>query len=253
MRIDVLTLFPEMFEPLKVSILGRAISEGRLVLNLINIRDFALDKHKKTDEYPYGGGPGMVMMCQPVIDAIRHARSLNKGPVIYMGPKGRTFTQDTAREMSERDEFIILCGHYEGIDERIYKEIDEEISLGDFVLTGGEMSAIPVIDAVVRLLPGVLGKDESSLEESFNDGTLEYPQYTRPEEFEGMRVPDVLLSGHHENIRKWRRYQSLEITKKLRPDLFSKIELTKEDRKIYEKIGKIEATKGKRPKSEKDS
>ncbi len=250
MRIDVLTLFPEMFEPLKHSILGKALDSGIITLNLVNIRDFSKDKHKKADDYPYGGGPGMVMMVQPVVDAIREVKKINRGPVIFLGPKGKVFKQETASRLSKVTDLILLCGHYEGIDERIYSVIDEEISIGDFILTGGEMAAIPIIDSIVRLIPGVLGTDSSSEEESFSDGTLEYPQYTRPEVFEDMTVPEILLSGHHENIRKWRRYKSLEATRELRPDLYSKLVLTKEDQKIISKIDTISSFKGKRPKKE---
>ena len=248
MRIDVLTLFPEMFEPLKVSIVGRAMEMGKLSLVLTNIRDFSTDKHRRVDDYPYGGGPGMVLMCQPVFAAIEEVRMDNPGPVIYMGPKGERFTQATAKRLAALEGFTLLCGHYEGIDERIYSVIDEEISLGDFILTGGEMSAIPIIDAVGRLLPGVLGTDESSQEESFANGTLEYPQYTRPEEFRGMAVPAILLSGHHENIRKWRRFMALKATAEKRPDLYERIVLSKEDIIIQATIDEISAFQGKRPK-----
>jgi tRNA (guanine-N1)-methyltransferase len=166
------------------------------------------------------------------VDCIRKAKETNKGKVIFLGPRGKTFNQEIAKELCDEDGLIFLCGHYEGIDERVYKHIDMEISLGDFVLTGGEMAAIPVIDSILRLIPGVLGKEESFMEESFYNGLLEYPQYTRPEEFDGEKVPEILLSGHHENIRKWRRLQSLNITKKNRPDLYKNVTLTKEDIKI---------------------
>lgn len=239
MRIDVLTLFPEMFSPLKTSIIGKGEEKELFSINYHNIRDFADNKHKKVDDYPYGGGAGMVMMCQPVIDAILHVKVKNKGPVIFLGPKGDTFNHKKAQELSKIDSFILLCGHYEGIDERIYDYIDEELSLGDFILTGGEMAALPILDSIIRLIPGVLGTFESSVEESFSNDTLEYPQYTRPEEFRGKSVPKVLLSGHHENIRKWRRYMSLERTKNKRPDLYNKIKLSKEDLKIKKKINTI--------------
>lgn len=235
MKISILTLFPEMFSIFDSSIIGRAREKGIVDLNCINIRDYTLDKHKKVDDYPYGGGAGMVMTPQPIVDSIRVCKKENKGKVIFLGPKGKTFNQSIARELSKEEELIFLCGHYEGIDERAFKHIDMEISLGDFVLTGGEMAAIPVIDSILRLVPGVLGKEESFQEESYSDGLLEYPQYTRPEEFEGERVPDVLLSGHHENIRKWRRQQSLLITKERRKDLFEKVNLTKEDKKLLSK------------------
>jgi tRNA (guanine37-N1)-methyltransferase len=232
MKISILTLFPEMFSIFDHSIIGRARENKLIDLELLNIRDYTLNKHKKVDDYPYGGGAGMVMAPQPIVDCIRKAKETNKGKVIFLGPRGKTFNQEIAKELSSEEGLILLCGHYEGIDERAYKYIDMEISLGDFVLTGGEMAAIPVIDSTLRLIPGVLGKEESFMEESFYDGVLEYPQYTRPEEFEGEKVPEILLSGHHENIRKWRRLQSLNITKRNRPDLYKNITLSKEDIKI---------------------
>ena len=232
MKISILTLFPEMFSIFEHSIIGRARENNLVDFDLLNIRDYTLNKHKKVDDYPYGGGPGMVMAPQPIVDAIRNAKENNKGKVIFLGPRGKTFNQELAKELSKEEELIFLCGHYEGIDERVYKHIDMEISLGDFVLTGGEMAAIPVIDSVLRLIPGILGKEESFMEESFYNGLLEYPQYTRPEEFEGDKVPEILLCGHHENIRKWRRVKSLNTTKKNRPDLYKNITLTKEDIKI---------------------
>lgn len=232
MKISILTLFPEMFSIFDHSIIGRARENNIIDIDLLNIRDYTLNKHKKVDDYPYGGGAGMVMAAQPIVDTIRKAKEDNKGKVIFLGPRGKTFNQEIAKELSKEDNLIFLCGHYEGIDERVYKYIDMEISLGDFVLTGGEMAAIPVIDSILRLIPGVLGKEESFMEESFYNGLLEYPQYTRPEEFEGDKVPDILLSGHHENIRKWRRIKSLEITKKSRPDLYKNVALTKEDIKM---------------------
>jgi tRNA (guanine37-N1)-methyltransferase len=237
MKISILTLFPEMFSIFEHSIIGRAKENKIIDFNILNIRDFTLNKHKKVDDYPYGGGAGMVMAPQPIVDSIRHVRENNSGKVIFLGPKGKKFNQELAKELSKEDNLIFLCGHYEGIDERAYKHIDMEISLGDFVLTGGEMAAIPIIDCILRLKPGVLGKEESFIEESFYNGLLEYPQYTRPEEFEGDKVPEILLSGHHENIRKWRRLKSLEITKRIRPDLYKNITLTKEDIKLLKQSG----------------
>lgn len=234
LRIDILTLFPEMFDLFNYSMIGRAQKNGIVEINTYNIRDYTLNKHKKTDDYPYGGGAGMVMMPQPAIDAIKALKKLNNGKVIFLGPRGKKFNQDTAKKLSKNKEFIILCGHYEGIDERIYKYIDEEFSLGDFVLTGGEMACIPIVDSICRMIPGVLKSSESYTEESFYNGLLEYPQYTRPEEFEGERVPEILLSGHHENIRKWRRKQALMITKVRRKDLFDKFNMTEEDKKLME-------------------
>lgn len=234
LRIDILTLFPEMFDLFNYSMIGRAQKNGIVEINTYNIRDYTLNKHKKTDDYPYGGGAGMVMMPQPAIDAIKALKKLNNGKVIFLGPRGKKFNQNTAKKLSKNKEFIILCGHYEGIDERIYKYIDEEFSLGDFVLTGGEMACIPIVDSICRMIPGVLKSSESYTEESFYNGLLEYPQYTRPEEFEGERVPEILLSGHHENIRKWRRKQALMITKVRRKDLFDKFNMTEEDKKLME-------------------
>lgn len=235
MKINILTLFPEMFDIFNHSIIGKAKEKGIIEIKAINIRDFTLNKHKKVDDYPYGGGAGMVMTPQPLVDSIRYCKKENKGKVIFLGPRGKTFNQEMAKKLSEEEELIFVCGHYEGIDERVYKHIDLEVSLGDFILTGGEMAAIPVIDSILRLKSGVLGKEESYEDESFSDGLLEYPQYTRPEEFEGDKVPEILLSGHHENIRKWRRAKSLTLTKERREDLYNKIVLTKEDKKILEK------------------
>lgn len=231
-RIDILTLFPEMFDIFNHSIIGKAKEKGIVSINAWDIRENTKDKHRKVDDYPYGGGAGMVMAAQPVVDSIRRVREHNSGKVIFLGPRGRTFTQDLAKELSAEKELVFLCGHYEGIDERIYKHVDMEISLGDFVLTGGEMACIPVVDSILRLVPGVLSSSESFTDESFYSGTLEYPHYTRPAVFEGDAVPEVLLSGHHENVRKWRRAMSLSITKERRPDLFEKLELTAEDIKI---------------------
>lgn len=232
LKIDILTLFPEMFDVFNYSIIGRAREKNIVTINTHNIRDYSLNKHKKTDDYPYGGGAGMVMTPQPIVDCIKKVKETNKGKVIFMGPKGKKFTQNVAKDISKEDEIIILCGHYEGIDERIYKYIDEEISLGDFVLTGGEMACIPIVDSVCRMLPGVLKTSESYTDESFYSGLLEYPQYTRPEVFEGDEVPEVLLSGHHDNIRKWRRKKSLLITQEKRKDLLKNANLSEEDKKI---------------------
>ena len=235
MQFDVLTLFPEMFEVLNESIIGRAKEKGLINVNLINIRDFSKDKHKKVDDTPYGGGAGMVMKPDVVYDAYNSVKS-EKAKVIYMSPQGKKLDQNKVEELSKQEHLILLCGHYEGIDQRVIDEIvDEEISIGDYVLTGGELPAMVLIDSVSRYVDGVL-KDDSTKEESFSQGLLEYPQYTRPEIFEGKQVPEVLLSGHHQMIYKWRREQSLKITLNKRPDLLEKIELSDEDKKVLEKI-----------------
>ncbi len=223
MKFYVLTLFPDMIrEGLGHSIIKRAQDEGIISIETIDIRDFAKNKHRHVDDYPYGGGAGMVMQAQPIYDAymsIKPKLSQNC-PVIYMTPQGKTFKQEKARSLSELEDMVILCGHYEGVDERVIEEIvTDEISIGDFVLTGGELAAMTVIDAVARLIPGVLNKEESFMDESFSENLLEYPQYTRPPEFMGRKVPEILLSGHHKNIEKWRREQALERTKRKRPDL----------------------------------
>ena len=234
MQFDVLTLFPEMFEPLNESIIGRAKEKGLININLINIRDFSKNKHKKVDDTPYGGGAGMVMMPDVVYDTYKSLNSKD-AKVIYMSPQGQKLNQKKVVELSKEKHIILLCGHYEGIDQRVIDEIvDEEISIGDYVLTGGELPAMIVIDSVSRYIEGVL-KEDSTKEESFSEGLLEYPQYTRPEVFNGKQVPEVLLSGHHENIDKWRREQSLINTKKKRPDLLENIELSEKDKRILEK------------------
>ena len=218
MKFDVLTLFPEMFESLNLSIIGRAREKNLIEINLINIRDFSKDKHKKVDDTPYGGGAGMVMMPDVVYDAYKSVGDEN-AKVIYMSPQGQKLNQKKVEELAKQEHLIILCGHYEGIDQRVIdKIVDEDISIGDYVLTGGELPAMVLIDAVSRYNSGVIA-EESREEESFANGLLEYPQYTRPEVFEGEKVPEVLLSGHHANIEKWRKEKALEITKLKRPDL----------------------------------
>ena len=221
MRFDVLTLFPEMFAPVEQSIIGRAEKNNLIELNLINFREFSKDKQKHVDDCPYGGGAGMVIKPDVIYDAYRSiVDKLDYKPkLIYLTPQGKVFNQKMARELANEKHLILLCGHYEGIDQRVLdKVVDEEISIGDYVLTGGELPAMVLIDAISRNIDGVL-KDESLVDESFNNDLLEYPQYTRPEVFMGEKVPEVLLSGHHANIEKWRREKSLEITKKKRPDL----------------------------------
>ena len=221
MKFDVLTLFPEMFEPMKQSIIGKAMEKGILDVQVTNIRDFSKDKHKKVDDTPYGGGAGMVMMPDVVYDAYKSVAT-KTAKVIYMSPQGKTLHQKKVEELAKQNHLIILCGHYEGIDQRVIdKIVDEEISIGDYVLTGGEIPAMVLIDSVSRYVEGVL-KEDSIKEESFSNGLLEYPQYTRPEIFQGESVPEVLLTGHHERIAKWRKEQSLKTTRKKRPDLLSK-------------------------------
>lgn len=219
MKFDILTLFPEMFENLKQSIIGKAIEKQLIQINFINIRDFSKDKHKKVDDTPYGGGAGMVMMPNVVYDAYSSIPNKENAKVIYLSPKGNVLNQKKVLELSKETHLILLCGHYEGIDQRVLDEIvDEEISIGDYVLTGGEIPAMVLVDSVSRYIQGVL-KQESTQEESFTNNLLEYPQYTRPENFHGKKVPEILLSGHHEKIKKWREEQSLQITKQKRPDL----------------------------------
>jgi len=219
MKIDVLTLFPEMFTPLKTSIIGRAVECGKLEINVVDIRDYTLDKHKKCDDAPFGGGAGMVMMPQPIASAIEAVDPEHTAKRIYLSPKGRTFNQKIVLEYSKNEHLLLLCGHYEGVDQRVIDLfIDEELSIGDFVLTGGEIPAMAVVDAVARYVDGVIN-GESLEQESFASGMLEYPHYTRPQEFMGLKVPEVLTSGHHGNVEKWRTEKSLEITKKNRPDL----------------------------------
>ena len=220
MKFSVLTLFPEMMQALGESIIGRAINKGIIETEYINIRDFSTDKHRRVDDYPYGAGGGMVMQPQPIYDAYKNICGDEKPHVIYMSPQGSVLNQNKAKELATHKHLVILCGHYEGVDERIIEEIvDEEISIGDYVLTGGEVPAIVVCDCICRMVPGVLSNDECFSEESHFDGKLEYPQYTRPPVFMGREVPEVLLSGHHANIQKWRQEQSLLRTKSKRPDM----------------------------------
>lgn len=224
MQFDVLTLFPEMFSILDESIIGRAKKNKQIDINLVNIRDFSENKHNKVDDTPYGGGAGMVMMPDVVYRAYNSLENKENAKVIYMSPQGKKLNQEKVKELSKENHLIILCGHYEGIDQRVLdKIVDEEISIGDYVLTGGELPAMVLIDSVSRYVEGVLNK-ESIKEESFSENLLEYPQYTRPEVFEGEKVPEVLLSGNHKEIDKWRKEKSLEITKKKRPDLLKEVQ-----------------------------
>lgn len=237
MKFDVLTLFPEMFEPLKQSIIKRASENNLININLVNIRDFSEDKHNKVDDTPYGGGAGMLMKPD-VVDRAYNSVKTENAEVIYLTPQGKTLNQEMVKRLSKKQHLILLCGHYEGIDQRVVdKIVDEEISIGDYVLTGGEIPAMVLIDSVSRYVDGVLA-DESTEEESFSNGLLEYPQYTRPEVFDNVKVPEVLISGHHENIRKWRREKSLENTLKKRPELLENVVLTENEKDYIEKLKK---------------
>lgn len=241
MKFNVLTLFPDMIEDTAShSVIGRAIDKGLIEVKGVNIRDYAQNKHNQVDDYPYGGGPGMVMQPGPVHRACEDLMSNGSKAkrVVFLTPQGKTFNQAMAREFAMEEELILLCGHYEGIDERVIEEIvTDEVSLGDFVLTGGELGALVMIDAISRLAPGVLGCDDSSVDESFSNSLLEYPQYTRPLTFLDKEVPAILRSGHHANIDKWRREQSLERTLRKRPDLLEGADLTKKDKEYLQSLG----------------
>ena len=239
MKIKVFTIFPEMLRPyLSESILGRAIEKGLLEVELIDIRPYSENKHKNTDDYPFGGGAGMVMLAQPIVDAIEQNTPEGAHPHrIYLSPRGRTLNQQIVEELAKEDELYLLCGHYEGVDQRALDlVIDEEVSIGDYVLTGGELGAMVIIDAVSRLIPGVLGSEESSVDESFSSGLLEYPQYTRPREYRGMQVPEVLLNGNHAHINRWRRNESLRLTRERRPDLLQDFPLDKKDKAYLQSL-----------------
>lgn len=242
MKIDILTLFPEMLKGvLELSIIGRAQKSGLIEISYTNIRDFANNKHNQVDDYPYGGGLGMVMQAQPIFDAYNHiCQGLSKKPyTIYMSPQGRTFRQSTAKRLSKKEHIVILCGHYEGVDQRIIDEIvDAEISIGDYVLTGGEIAAMAVVDATARLIPGVLSSAGAFSEESHFDGLLEYPQYTRPAVWNGVEVPQVLQSGNHKLIEKWKREKSLETTFKKRKGMLKRAKLSESDKKFIENLEK---------------
>ena len=243
MQIDILTLFPQMFvEPFNFGIFQRAVDNGLVSLRIHNIRDFTHDKHNVADDSPYGGGSGMVMKPEPIFEAVDSIKTELKNttdniPVVLLSPQGRMFSQQIAQELSQHDNLILICGHYEGVDERVSQYLaTDEISIGDYVLTGGEIPAMVVLDAVVRLLPGVLGSEESPLDDSHAYGLLEYPQYTRPAEYRGWSVPEVLLSGNHARITKWRREQIIRRTLERRPDLLDKAELSLEDKKLAEEL-----------------
>ena len=241
MRVDVLTVFPEVVQcGVDYSIVKRARDKGVISVFVHNIRDFTEDKHKTTDEPPYGGGAGMVMKPAPIFSAVEHVKAeywTELSRVILLCPQGETFTQRKAEDLAGCGHIVLICGHYEGVDERVREHlVDEELSIGDYVLTGGELPALVVLDAVARLIPGVLGAEESAIEESFSEGLLEYPQYTRPADFRGWQVPEMLLSGHHAEIAKWRRIQSLRRTLERRPELLETARLTDEDRKIIDQL-----------------
>ncbi|HER2959447.1 tRNA (guanosine(37)-N1)-methyltransferase TrmD [Streptococcus pyogenes] len=234
MKIDILTLFPEMFAPLEHSIVGKAKEKGLLDIHYHNFRDYA-EKARHVDDEPYGGGQGMLLRAQPIFDTIEQIEA-KKPRIILLDPAGKPFTQAYAEELALEEELIFICGHYEGYDERIKTLVTDEISLGDFVLTGGELAAMTIVDATVRLIPQVLGKESSHQDDSFSSGLLEYPQYTRPYDYRGMTVPDVLMSGHHERIRLWRLEESLRKTYLRRPDLLERYDFSEEERKLLDKI-----------------
>ncbi|HIU59922.1 MAG TPA: tRNA (guanosine(37)-N1)-methyltransferase TrmD [Candidatus Stercoripulliclostridium merdigallinarum] len=233
MKISVLTIFPEMYSPLKESLVGKALEKGLVRVDIVNIRDYSANKHKKTDDYPFGGGAGMVMTPQPIHDAINAVDPERKALRIYMSPKGKTLDQETVVRLASADELLLLNGAYEGVDQRVIDlDIDEELSIGDYVLTSGDLASMVVIDALMRYIPGVLGSEESTSEESFSEPLLEYPQYTRPQNFMGLEVPEVLISGHHAQIAAWRLKESIKLTEQRRPDLIEKYNRINETKEI---------------------
>ncbi len=233
MKISVLTIFPEMYSPLKESLVGKALEKGLVRVDIVNIRDYSANKHKKTDDYPFGGGAGMVMTPQPIHDAINAVDPERRALRIYMSPKGKTLDQETVVRLASADELLLLNGAYEGVDQRVIDlDIDEELSIGDYVLTSGDLASIVVIDALMRYIPGVLGSEESTSEESFSEPLLEYPQYTRPQNFMGLEVPEVLISGHHAQIAAWRLKESIKLTEQRRPDLIEKYNRINETKEI---------------------
>ena len=240
MKFFILTLFPEMvMQGLHTSIIGRAVEKGKISIEAVNIRDFTTEKHGKVDDYPYGGGAGMVMQAQPIYDAWKSVVDRVEGSVrtIYLTPQGKTFVQNDAKELAKEENLILLCGHYEGVDERVLEEVvTDYMSIGDFVLTGGELPAMVMVDAISRMVPGVLSNGDSKETESFENNLLEYPQYSRPEVWHDKKVPEILMSGHHANIEKWRREQSVIRTAKNRPDLLEKAELTEKEKKLAKEI-----------------
>ncbi len=243
MNIAILTIFPEMFDRfVSTSIIGRACENQQVRIEAVDIRPFSDKKHHNTDDAPYGGGAGMVMMAQPICDAVKHLRVQGyQGKCIYLSPRGQTLTQEKVCALAKEEDLILLCGHYEGVDQRaIDLVVDEELSIGDYVLTGGELGAMVVCDAVSRYVPGVLGSAESTVEESFSEGLLEYPHYTRPREYEGLSVPEVLLGGNHKHIETWRKQQSLMTTYRMRPDLFQKADVSPEIKRAIQNASKEE-------------
>ena len=235
MKIKILTLFPEMFDGFMTnSIIKRAIEKGLVEISIFNIRDFTNDKYGRVDTPPVGGGAGLIMKCQPIVDCLKNVKSENSHTVL-LSPKGATYSQQKAINLSKLQEIILVCGHYEGVDDRINYYIDESISIGDYILTGGELGSMVIADSIIRLIEGSISED-SIKEESFDNDALEYPQYTEPYNFDGHKIPDILYSGNHEAIDKWRRKESLKITKELRPDLFNKIELSKQDLKLLNEL-----------------
>ena len=245
MKINILTLFPGMFAPLQESMLGRAQQSGLLELNISDVRDYSLDRHHKADDYPFGGGQGLVMMPQPAMDALNSIENIKGQKIIYLSPRGKILDRELAESLSKEEEITLFCGHYEGLDQRVIDEFNmEEVSIGDYILTGGEMAALVLIDVVARFIPGVLSSSESALDESIYSGLLEYPQYTQPRSYEGLDVPEVLLNGNHKAINLWRFEEALKLTKERRPDLFEKyLEthkdlLSKDEALVLEKVCK---------------
>jgi tRNA (guanine37-N1)-methyltransferase len=241
MRITILTLFPEMFDGFMTnSIIKRAIAKGLVSIRIVNIRDYTKDKYHRVDSAPVGGGAGLIMKCQPIVDALNDVKTKDSKSIM-LSPRGATYNQEKARELSKCDDLILLCGHYEGIDERVNKYVDEQISIGDYILTGGELGSMIISDSIIRLLDGAIA-EESIETESFDDNLLEYPQFTEPYDYNGDKIPDILYSGNHQAINKWRRKQSLQLTKKYRSDLFEKHNLTKQDKKLLEEDEKEKAS-----------